>query len=108
MDETATLTSSLRLVATLLEAAWDHLHADSTCRTLEVLLHSDSFPPEAPMAILADRIIDAAGDLCTLLEPSHLILADHFLGRRREERGEASLHSSQWGDDADEWFPQGT
>ncbi|KJX94161.1 hypothetical protein TI39_contig4213g00002 [Zymoseptoria brevis] len=78
--ESTSLTSSLTLIATLVEAAENHLSTDVNERILTEHLHGADLPTDAGIARLADRIIDAAEKLCTLLEPSHLILADHFLG----------------------------
>ncbi|SMQ47120.1 unnamed protein product [Zymoseptoria tritici ST99CH_3D7] len=78
--ESTSLTSSLTLIATLVEAAGNHLSTDVNERILTEHLHGADLPTDAGIARLADRIIDAAEKLCTLLEPSHLILADHFLG----------------------------
>ena len=65
----SSLKSSLRL-----------LTADDIRAHLDATLHNDRKLPEKKLASMASATIDLLHQVEQLLEPSHLVLADHFLG----------------------------
>ena len=53
---------------------------DAVEKELRAVLHDPQQLPDKKIANLAADAIDLLGDIDLLLEPGHLILADHFLG----------------------------
>jgi hypothetical protein len=53
------------------------LHADPT---LECALHCTETLPDAAISQLASKTLDLLSEVRLLLEPGHLVLADHFMG----------------------------
>lgn len=47
---------------------------------LKHALHDDKKLPDKELADLAGQTIDLLGEIDVLLEPAHMILADHFFG----------------------------
>jgi hypothetical protein len=56
------------------------LTADDTQTYLDTTLHNDTILPEKKLATMASETIDLLHQVEQLLEPGHLVLADHFLG----------------------------
>ncbi|KAL3422106.1 o-methyltransferase [Phlyctema vagabunda] len=56
------------------------LTADKTRAHLDATLHNDAKLPEKRIAAMASETIDLLHQVEQLLEPAHLVLADHFLG----------------------------
>lgn len=53
---------------------------DAVSKELQAVLHDPRQLPERRIADLATEAVDLLGELDILLEPGHIILADHFLG----------------------------
>ena len=56
------------------------LNSDAVRTDLMAALHDTKQLPDKKMAGLAAEAVDLLGELDLLLQPGHLILADHFLG----------------------------
>ena len=63
-----------------LEASLRALNEESVARELKVALHDPEKLPNRNVAGLAEKAINLLGELDLLLEPGHMVLADHFLG----------------------------
>jgi hypothetical protein len=68
-----------KLVADL-RISWDALNHESVRLEIQDALHKNDRLPERKMASTASDAVDLLHQLQQLLEPGHLILADHFLG----------------------------
>ena len=56
------------------------LNDEGVAKELQVALHGSKQLPDKATAALAAEAVDLMGELDLLLEPGHMILADHFLG----------------------------
>lgn len=63
-----------------LQVALDTLKREPVKSELHDALHNDDSLPDKAMASLAAETIDLLAETQQLLEPGHLVLADHFLG----------------------------
>jgi hypothetical protein len=63
-----------------LKSSLQLLTADDTRAHLDATLHNDARLPEKKLATMASETIDLLHQVEQLLEPGHLVLADHFLG----------------------------
>lgn len=70
-----------KLVADL-RTSWIALNRESVRSELQDALHNNDRLPERKMASIASDAVDLLHQMGQLLEPGHLILADHFLGLR--------------------------
>jgi hypothetical protein len=61
------------------------LKIDATRAHLDAILHNDAKLPEKKIAAMASEAIDLLHQIEQILEPSHLVLADHFLGENSTE-----------------------
>lgn len=53
---------------------------NAVSKELQDVLHDPQRLPDKEIARLASEAVDLLGELDILLEPAHIILADHFLG----------------------------
>ena len=53
---------------------------EDVAKELKDVLHDPQQLPDKRTASLAAEAVDLLGDLDLVLEPGHIILADHFLG----------------------------
>lgn len=65
-----------------LEHTLQHFNGNHIQRELQEALHNhgENSLPRAEIAALANKSIDLLHEIEQLLEPAHLVLADHFLG----------------------------
>jgi gliotoxin/aspirochlorine biosynthesis O-methyltransferase len=56
------------------------LKTGATRAHLDAVLHNDTKLPEKKIATMASEAINLLHQIGQLLEPGHLVLADHFLG----------------------------
>lgn len=63
-----------------LEAFLSALNNEETKTQLQKDLHNDRGLPHKQASSAAARVVDRLGQIQQMLEPAHLILADHFLG----------------------------
>jgi gliotoxin/aspirochlorine biosynthesis O-methyltransferase len=63
-----------------LESSLKKLKTDPLKSALQRALHDDKKLPDKDLNDLAGRTVDLLGEIDTLLEPAHLVLADHFFG----------------------------
>ena len=56
------------------------LNDGSIAKELQDAIHDSKQLPDKAMAGLAAEAVDLLGELDLLLEPGHMVLADHFLG----------------------------
>jgi gliotoxin/aspirochlorine biosynthesis O-methyltransferase len=63
-----------------LETFLSALRHEDTKVQLQKALHDDRGLPDKQASSAAARVVDRLGEIQHLLEPAHLILADHFLG----------------------------
>lgn len=63
-----------------LKASIKNLNDDAVAKELQAVLHDSRQLPDKKIAHLAAEAVDILGDIDLLLEPGHVILADHFLG----------------------------
>jgi gliotoxin/aspirochlorine biosynthesis O-methyltransferase len=56
------------------------LTADTTRAYLDGILHNDTKLPDKSIGAMVSEAIDLLHQIEQLLEPGHLVLADHFLG----------------------------
>lgn len=61
------------------------LKIDATRAHLDAILHNDAKLPEKKIAAMASEAIDLLHQIEQILEPGHLVLADHFLGENSTE-----------------------
>ena len=66
-----------------LKVSFKSLNDDAVAKELQAALHDPKQLPDKKMAGLASEAVDLLGELDLLLEPGHMILADHFLGTSR-------------------------
>lgn len=62
-----------------LKSASHRLRGDLN-QSLNATLHDDTKLPDRKTSLLAAQALDLLSELRLLLEPGHLILADHFMG----------------------------
>jgi hypothetical protein len=79
---TANLEGALSSLNEHLEKALKVLNSDLVKQELHDVLHGydEGVLPSASAAALANETIDRLHEIEQLLEPRHLVLADHFLG----------------------------
>jgi hypothetical protein len=53
---------------------------DTVKKELQELLHNDETLPDKEVLKRATSVVDKLGEMQSILEPAHLILADHFFG----------------------------
>jgi hypothetical protein len=70
-------------LASSLKSSLSLLTADDTRAQLNATLHDDTKLPEKKLALMATETINLLHQIEQLLEPAHLVLADHFLGKER-------------------------
>ena len=75
-----TLENHLSTLIQHLKTSIQSLTDDAVEKELRAVLHDPQQLPDKKIANLAAEAIDLLGDIDLLLEPGHLILADHFLG----------------------------
>ncbi|GIJ88188.1 hypothetical protein Asppvi_007106 [Aspergillus pseudoviridinutans] len=73
------LQTTLELLIAQVEAARDTLLANGQNGLLQTL-HPDQELPDSALEVLAGKAINLLHETQQLLEPAHLVLADHFLG----------------------------
>ena len=56
------------------------LNSENVAEALEEALHNDNSLPDKAMARLASGNLNLLGEVEKLLQPAHLVLADHFFG----------------------------
>ncbi|UNI23714.1 hypothetical protein JDV02_009516 [Purpureocillium takamizusanense] len=74
------LATALGNLQQTLRTALDALKSPATAAALQSALHDDTRLPDKAIAGLASDAVDLLAEVEQLLQPAHLILADHFLG----------------------------
>ena len=72
----------LAKLAADLRTSWIALNRENVHSELQDALHNNDRLPEPKVASMASDAVDLLHQLEQLLEPGHLVLADHFLGLR--------------------------
>lgn len=76
-QDIATVLSALQQT---LRASLEGLKSPRIAAQLQVALHDDKHLPDKTIASLASDTVDLLSEVEKLLQPAHLVLADHFLG----------------------------
>ena len=76
-ESLATVLSNLQQT---LHASLDALKTANVAAELQGTLHDDTRLPDKAIASLASGTVDLLAEVEQLLQPAHLVLADHFLG----------------------------
>jgi hypothetical protein len=63
-----------------LRGSYDALTSPGVAAELQETLHDDKHLPDEAIAGLASEVVDLLSMIEHLLQPGHLVLADHFLG----------------------------
>lgn len=74
------LAAELTHLQATLRASLETLKSAKVAPELQAALHDDKNLPDKALARLASDTIDLLSQLEQLLQPAHLVLADHFLG----------------------------
>jgi hypothetical protein len=76
-QDLATVLSALRQT---LRDSLEALNTPTVASELQAALHDDKQLPDKTIASLASDTVDLLSGVEKLLQPAHLVLADHFLG----------------------------
>ena len=74
------IADTLNKLVQQLKTCLNTLNDDAVAKELQAVLHDAKQLPNKEIAGLAAEAVDLLGELDLLLEPGHIILADHFLG----------------------------
>jgi uncharacterized protein YfeS len=74
-------TTVLEALQQTLRESVDTLTSPKVAAELQETLHNDKRLPDQAIAGLASDVVDLLSKIEQLLQPAHLVLADHFLGR---------------------------
>lgn len=74
--------STLNDLNSALKRTLGQLNGDNKVSLSADLHNTDQFP-DKKVSLLANEALDLLSEIRLLLEPGHLILADHFLGMQR-------------------------